>query len=51
MRGEDSNVYRLSPGKPAHLECHGVYGWIILKWIRNRLEDMDWINLIQDSNT
>lgn len=51
VRREDSNVYRLLPGKPAHLECHDVYGWIILKGIRNRLEDVDWMKLNQDSNT
>ena len=44
VRGGGSNVYRLLPGQPAHLEYHGVYEWIIIKLILNRLEDVEWMN-------
>jgi hypothetical protein len=31
-----------------HWEDQGIVGWTILKWILEREDDMDWINLAQD---
>jgi hypothetical protein len=44
--GERRNVYRILLGKPEgknHWEDQGVGGWIILKWILDRIV---WIGLI-----
>lgn len=37
------------PEGKKHLEDKGVDGSILLKWISNEMEDVDWIQLSQDT--
>jgi hypothetical protein len=49
--GEKRNTYRILVGKPeggGHWEDQGVSGWTILKWISERWNGMDWIDLARD---
>jgi hypothetical protein len=42
---EKRNAYRILVG---HWGDQGVGGWTILKWILERWDGMDWIDLSQD---
>jgi hypothetical protein len=49
--GEKRNLCRMLMGKPEgknHWEDQNVGGWAILKWIFERYDGMDWIDVAQD---
>jgi hypothetical protein len=49
--GEKRNAYRIlvvNQKEKDQWECQDVGGWTILKWILERQDRMDWIDLAQD---
>jgi hypothetical protein len=46
--GNKRNAYRLLVGKIA-LEGTRRRGWMMIRWILERYDGMDWIGLAQDS--
>jgi hypothetical protein len=49
--GEKRNAYRILVGKPEgkrHWEDLDEGGWTISRWILERWDDVDWIDLAQD---
>jgi hypothetical protein len=49
--GEKRNAYRILVGKPegkSHWENQDIGWWIILKWILEGLDGVDWIDMAQD---